>query len=196
MNDSSLRGRRPERPKATTDQTGPVDFQAFHAMYRGDYVRWASLYLGSRADAEDAVGEAMVELLGKWPTVLTQEEPAAYAWWLVKNRVKDAARSRSRHQKLADAIFTVTALQEAADPIGELENSLAVWQAIDALPDRQHDVVLMRYSLGLTVPETAAVLGITEATVRSTVRDARRRLRAALDLDTKKGHADDRSEVA
>jgi RNA polymerase sigma-70 factor (ECF subfamily) len=90
----------------------------------------------------------------------------------------------------------VTALQEAADPIGELENSLAVWQAIDALPDRQHDVILLRYSLGLTVPETAAVLGITEATVRSTVRDARRRLRAALDLDTKKGHADDRSEVA
>jgi RNA polymerase sigma-70 factor (ECF subfamily) len=81
VNDSSLRGRRPERPKITTCEAGPLDFQAFHALYRGAYVRWASLYLGSRADAEDAVDEAMVELLGKWPTVLTQEEPAAYAWW-------------------------------------------------------------------------------------------------------------------
>lgn len=183
MSESSLRGREPRRPKTIDGQ--PLDFQAFHATYCGTYIRWAEMYLGSRADAEDAVHEAMLELLGQWKKVLEQPEPAAYAWWLVKNRIKDAARSRSRRQKMADAIFATAALYESVDPIGELETSMALWEAIDALPERQHDVFLMRFSLDYSTRDTAGVLGITEATVRSTVRDARRRLAASLDLDPK-----------
>jgi len=162
----------------------PVDFTAFHTMHRGAYVRWASLYLGSRADAEDAVDDAMLEMLGKWPTVLSKPEPAAYAWTIVKSRTKDAARARDRRQKVVTtAAFMAACLGETTDPIGELETSLAIQQAIEELPERQHDVFVLRYSLEYTAQETADLLGITEATVRSTIRDARRRLIAALDLD-------------
>ncbi|MEC3992079.1 sigma-70 family RNA polymerase sigma factor [Actinacidiphila sp. DG2A-62] len=194
MNEYGLRGRRPRRTKIVVEDTQPLDFQAFHTLYRGDYVRWAELYLGSRADAEDAVDGAMLELLAQWAKVLEQAEPAAYAWWLVKNRVKDAARDRDRRQKMADAIFATRSLYEnVVDPIGELETTMALWQAIDALPERQHDVALMRLALGRTTRETAGVLGITEATVRSTLRDARRRLAEALGYDLKKGHDDARN---
>lgn len=194
MNEHGLRGRRPRRTKTTVDDLQPLDFQAFHTLYRGDYVRWAEMYLGSRADAEDAVDEAMLELLAQWAKVLKQAEPAAYAWWLVKNRVKDAARARDRRQKLTDAIFATRSLYESTDdPIGELETTMALWQAIDGLPERQHDVALLRMALGCSTSETAGVLGITEATVRSTLRDARRRLAEALGYDLKKGHDDDRS---
>jgi RNA polymerase sigma factor (sigma-70 family) len=194
LNEHRLRGRDSRLPKITVEQPQPLDFQAFHAMYRGRYVRWAQLYLGSRDEAEDAVDEAMLELLSQWAKVLEQPEPAAYAWWLVKNRVKDAARAISRRQKLTNAVFATAILYDnTADPIGELENSLALWQAIDALPERQHDVVLLRVNLGYTTRETAGVLGITEATVRSTLRDARRRLADALGLDSKKGHDDARN---
>ncbi|WP_335979386.1 MULTISPECIES: sigma-70 family RNA polymerase sigma factor [Streptomycetaceae] len=190
MNHDEAHGDRLPRAKADDDPdpdaaVQPLDFQAFHALYRGAYVRWAQMYLGSRADAEDAVHEAMLELLRHWRKALAQPEPAAYAWWLVKNRVRDAARSRSRRQKLADAIFTTELAHDTVDPIGALEVSIALWEAIDALPERQHDVFLMRYSLGYTVRQTADLLGITEATVRSTARDARRRLAAALDPDLK-----------
>lgn len=183
MTDSSLPGRRPRRSPTPVIEAQPIDFQAFHAMYRGKYVRWAEMYLGSRADAEDAVHEAMLELLAKWITVLSQPEPAAYAWCVVKNRIRDAARSRTRRQKMTDAVFATASLYDTADPIGELELSLALWEAIDALPERQHDVFLMKFCLDYTSRQTADVLGITEATVRSTIRDARRRLSAALDLD-------------
>lgn len=196
MTENSLRGSRRRSPKFVNVEMQPLDvldmqpldFQAFHTMYRGTYVRWAEIYLRSRAEAEDAVDEAMLELLGQWPKVLDQPEPAAYAWWLVKNRIKDAARDRDRRQKLTDAIFATRAVHETIDPIGELETAMALWEAIDALPERQHDVVLLRLSLGYTTRETAGVLGITEATVRSTLRDARRRLAAAFGLDLKKGH--------
>lgn len=184
MNEHSVRSSLPH-PVNLTEESKPIVFRAFHDSYRALYVRWAELYLGSRADAEDAVHDALLELMKKWSMVLAQAEPAAYAWWLVKNRVKDAARSRSRRQKMTDAIFATRALYETTDSIGELETSMALWEAIDALPERQHDVFLMRFSLGYSTRDTAHVLGITEATVRSTIRAIRRRLAEALELDLK-----------
>lgn len=181
MNENSVRGPLPRPSRITQDAQPLIVFQAFHDSYRGPYVRWAELYLGSRADAEDAVHDALLELMKKWSMVLAQAEPAAYAWWLVKNRVKDAARSRSRRQKMTDAIFATRALYDTIDPIGELETSMALWEAIDALPERQHDVFLIRFSLGYSNRDTAHVLGITEATVRA----IRRRLAEALEIDFK-----------
>ncbi|SHN38075.1 sigma-70 family RNA polymerase sigma factor [Actinacidiphila paucisporea] len=183
MSGSNLPGRRARRSRVI-ERPQPVDFTVFHTTHRGAYVRWASLYLGSRADAEDAVDDAMLEMLGKWPTVLSQPEPAAYAWTIVKSRTRDAARARDRRQKVISMAAVMAAcLGETIDPIGELETSMAVQQAVEDLPERQHDVFVLRFGLEYTVRETAEHLGITEATVRSTLRDARRRLKAALGLD-------------
>jgi RNA polymerase sigma-70 factor (ECF subfamily) len=194
LNEHRLRGRGQRLPKIGIEDSQPLDFQAFHALYRGRYVRWAQLYLGSRDDAEDAVHEAVLELLAQWDKILRQPQPAAYAWCLVKNRVRDAARARSRRQKLTDAVFATAALYgEATDPIGELENTLSLWEAIDDLPERQHDVFLLRHNLDYSTREVAEVLGITEATVRSTLRAARHCLADKLGIDSKKGHDDARN---
>jgi RNA polymerase sigma-70 factor (ECF subfamily) len=161
----------------------PVDFQAFHQMQRPAYVRWAELYLGSRADAEDAVDTAMLQLLTQWPCVLQQPEPAAYAWAVVKHRTIDAARARGRRPAPADltaAAFDAQAVRDAVDPIGQLEDNLSLYQAVKRLLERQQDVVALLYLLDYTTPQTARILGITEAGVRSTARYARRRLQHAL----------------
>jgi RNA polymerase sigma-70 factor (ECF subfamily) len=185
VNENSVRRSLPHPSKITQDAQPLVVFRVFHDSYRGPYMRWAELYLGSRANAEDAVHDALLELMKKWPMVLAQAEPGAYAWWLVKNCVKDAARSRTRRQKITDAIFATQALYETTDPIGELETSMALWEAVDALPERQHDGFLLRFNLGYSNRDTAHVLGITEATVRSTIRAIRRRLAEALGIDFK-----------
>ncbi len=51
----------------------PLDFEAFHRMYRPIYVHWAEIRLGSRADAEEAVDAAFEKLLRAWSAVLTKE---------------------------------------------------------------------------------------------------------------------------
>jgi RNA polymerase sigma-70 factor (ECF subfamily) len=187
------------RPPRVIELPGlPIDFQAFHQLHRPAYVKWAELFLNSRADAEEAVDHAMMQLLSQWPCVLQQPEPAAYAWTVLKHRTIDTARARGRRPVLIDtAAFDThavrTAARAAADPIGELEESLSIYQAIKALPERQHDVVVLRYSLGYTTSETATILGITEAGVRSTARYAKRRLKQALGLE--KGKGDDHTEV-
>ncbi|MFF6780625.1 sigma-70 family RNA polymerase sigma factor [Streptomyces sp. NPDC012510] len=169
----------------------PLDFEAFHRMHRPAYVGWAKTYLNNKADAEEAVDCAFEQLLIAWPEVLTKESPAAYAWQVMKNRTIDAARARGRREALIDsAAFETTALREAVNPIGQLEESINLFQAIEALPERQRDVVVLLYSHGHSAREAAEHLGITPAAVRSTARHARRRLQEILGL-AKEGQDDD-----
>ena len=43
------------------------------------------------------------------------------------------------------AVFEAAAVRHAIDPIGELEEVLPIYQAIEALPARQHDVIILRW---------------------------------------------------
>ncbi|MGP4114904.1 RNA polymerase sigma factor [Streptomyces sp. 4N509B] len=168
----------------------PADFRAFHQLYRPAYVRWAELYLGTRADAEEAVDRTFEQLAADWREVLSRDSPAGYAWTILKHRTIDAARARGRRPVVMDtAAFETRALHTAVDPIGELEESLSIYQAIRELPERQHDVIVLLYCIGYTTAETADILGISVPGVRSTARYARHRLKEALGLDQETGGA-------
>ncbi|UCM89195.1 sigma-70 family RNA polymerase sigma factor [Streptomyces marincola] len=161
----------------------PADFRAFHQLYRPAYVRWAELHLGDRAAAEETVDRAFEQLAADWSHVLRLDSPAGYAWALLKDRTVDAARARGRRPVVMDtAAFETHALHSAVDPIGELEESLGLYQAIRELPERQHDVIVLRYCIGYSSEETADILGISVPGVRSTARYARHRLKEALGL--------------
>ncbi|MFC9227406.1 RNA polymerase sigma factor [Streptomyces decoyicus] len=162
----------------------PADFRAFHELFRGVYIHWSELYLANLADAEEAVDEAFEQLCLSWTEVLEQENPNAYAWVVVKHRTIDHARARGRRPTVVDeAAFETAALRDAVDPIGELSESLHIYTAIQALPERQHDVIVLQYCLGYSTQETADILGVTPAGVRSTTRYARHRLQRALGLE-------------
>ncbi|MFI2436013.1 sigma-70 family RNA polymerase sigma factor [Streptomyces sp. NPDC018693] len=155
----------------------PLDFAAFHQMHRPRYVREAERCLGCRADAEEAVDEAFVQLAREWQQTLSTENPAAYAWRVVKNRVIDHARARGRRATLMDtAVFETVTLQGAEDAFEVIEQNLRLFRAISDLPERQRDVIRLRYCEGYSTAEVAFHLGITEAGVRSTERYAKRRL--------------------
>ncbi|WP_308251465.1 RNA polymerase sigma factor [Streptomyces albireticuli] len=51
------------------------------------------------------------------------------------------------------------------------------------LPERQYDVIVLRYVLGYPTSRVAEIMGISPATVRSHVRGARRRLAHDLHLE-------------
>jgi RNA polymerase sigma-70 factor (ECF subfamily) len=169
----------------------PPDFEAFHQMYRPLYVSWAKSRLGNWHDAEEAVDAAFEQLLKVWSTVLSKENPAAYAWRVLKNSTIDHSRTRDRRPALIGEAFETVALAQAVDPISQLEESLNLYTQIGQLPPRQMDVVLLHFGLGYSAVEIAAALGITPAGVRSTVRHARRRLQHAYGV--RKNLADDRT---
>lgn len=159
----------------------PLDFTAFHKQHRKTYVRWAERNLSSRADAEEAIDQAFEELALSWHSVLAHENPAAYAWRVMKNRTIDYARARRRRPALTDTLaFQTLALRDAADPIGELEDSLALAHAVDTLSERQRDVVHLRFYEQYSYAQIAVHMGITEPGARSLSRAARQKLRTAL----------------
>lgn len=169
------------RLSRTVPQHLPVEFAAFHEHHRPVYIRYAERRLCSRADAEEAVDDAFEQLARSWPEILAGENPAAYAWQVVSNRVTDCARARRRRTSLADTMaFETLALRNSPSPIEELESNLCLFQAVTRLAQRQQDVFVLLHCEGYSTAEVAAHLGITEAGVRSTDRYAKRRLRELL----------------
>ncbi|WP_438297691.1 sigma-70 family RNA polymerase sigma factor [Streptomyces sp. HUAS TT7] len=171
----------------------PVDFSAFHQMHRAAYVRWAYSYLGHRADAEEAVDAAFEQLLKAWEEILRTENPAGYAWMVLRNSTIDVHRLRRRALPLELAAFETAALIDAVDPIGQFEESSVLMAAIRQLPPRQMDIMVLLYLLDYPINRAADELGISPAGVRSNARHARRRLYALLGepTGTTEGHTDD-----
>ena len=67
-------------------------------------------------------------------------------------------------------------------PVVDVEGVLDIARAIASLPRRQRLAVELFYVLGLPVAECAVVMGCVVGTVSSTLSDARRSLRAQLEM--------------
>ncbi|RKN69916.1 sigma-70 family RNA polymerase sigma factor [Streptomyces klenkii] len=164
----------------------PADFVAFFSLLHRPYLRYAHLQLDSEPDAEWVVEEVFSQLALAWGEVRRHPNPAAYALAALKEKITKllAARRRGATALVETAAFA--AVREASrarlEVLDVLESRLGVYGAINRLPDRQYDVVLLRYVLGYPAHRVAAIMGITPATVRSHVRGARRRLAHDLEI--------------
>jgi RNA polymerase sigma factor (sigma-70 family) len=163
-------------------ERGPSAFEAFCRMHYPAYLAWASTYLNNEVDAENAVDSALEALLRIWPEVLRTESPAAYAWKLMKFHTVSLAKTRGRHDALIDSAFETIALREAVDPVGQLEETINLFQAIKELPERQRDVVVLIYLHGHSIHDAAYHLGIAPATARHIDLQARRAMQRYLRL--------------
>jgi RNA polymerase sigma-70 factor (ECF subfamily) len=71
---------------------------------------------------------------------------------------------------------------EVAGRVRSTDDRLDVEFAVARLPPRQRLAVDCFYFAGLSVADTAAVMGCSEGTVKSTLSDARERLRPLLEV--------------
>ncbi|MFI6287601.1 RNA polymerase sigma factor [Streptomyces sp. NPDC051018] len=173
-----------------------VTFEAFHEYHRRLWMRYAHTQVGRRA-AEAVAEKAFVRLRGSWEQALTQESVPRFAWTLLKEEVDAWLDQRGLEPQLAGTAGFERAVQRlvldgSCDGFSVLSEEIGLYSAISELPERQQDVVVLRYVLSCTEDETAGLLGIGTATVRSHVRHARgglaRRLGIPLDdLNRKDG---------
>lgn len=128
--------------------------------------------MGARPDeAEDAAQEAALRALGS-----TRAIERIDGWlFVVALRVWRARRMRERLLRPLDWFRGSTA---GPDPVrATLLGELA------KLPERQRQVMVARYVVGLSQKETAAALGIAQGTVTATQAQATRKLRSRLGDD-------------
>ena len=143
------------------------DWVAPHAVA----MRQLAARLAGRSDGEDVVQESLLRAWRRWGT-FRPERGTPRAWLLAI--VADQARQRRRRRRPPELVAQADAV--VFEPDVDLERAIA------RLADRQRLAVELHYFVGLGVKEVAAVMGCAEGTVKSTLADARARLRGWLDV--------------
>lgn len=145
-----------------------ADVALIYRQHHADLVRLALLLVGDRASAEDVVQDVFARLCTRG-RVLAQDSALAY----VRTAVVNGCRSMLRRRALARRVaITSTApwrdTQESAEHTAILaEDRRLMLAALAVLPGRRREVLVLRFYLGLPVAEVAAMLGISQGSVKS-----------------------------
>jgi RNA polymerase sigma-70 factor (sigma-E family) len=140
-------------------------------------VRFAYVMLGDRAAAEDVVQEAFCGLYRRWDRLAGDDKALAYVRSSVLNGCRSARRRKPRND-ISGVSQPWAASAESAAPAGEERRQ--VMRSLWRLPDRQREVLVLRFYLELSEAEIAAQMGIRPGTVRSTTSRALAALARAL----------------
>jgi RNA polymerase sigma-70 factor (sigma-E family) len=128
-------------------------------------VRLAYVMLGDRAAAEDVVQEAFGGLYRRWHDLSDKERALAY----VRSSVLNGSRSTLRRRRVQRIEATHQPPAASAETAAlTIEEHREVMRALRRLPDRQREVLVLRFYLDEPEAEIARVMGISPSTVRST----------------------------
>lgn len=138
-------------------------------------------------DVSESVSRACLSLMGKIPLLRTMEphRRAAYVAATVHNACLDLLMERSRRESHSVA-FDEAHPEPASNAVSverkfELEAQLdCVIRAIDRLPEKERQVMRMKYLLELDDEEIARRVGLSVSSLRKYISRARVRLRAML----------------
>jgi RNA polymerase sigma-70 factor (sigma-E family) len=139
---------------------------ALYQAYSLGLIRLAVVMLGDRAAAEDVVQEAFFGLYRRWHTLTDTANALSYVRSSVLNGSRTVLRRRASKRDEPAEPPPAAESAEATALIGEEHR--AVLAGIRRLPDRQREVLVLRYYLDLDEEEIATSMGISRSTVRST----------------------------
>lgn len=144
---------------------------------------YAARLLGDGAEAEDVTQEALLRLWRAAPGWRAGEaQVATWLYRVVTNLCTDRLRARKRRpaSTLDDAPEVPDGDRGAVAGMIEADRMAALQAALDALPDRQRQAVVLRHIEGFTNPEIAVVMDIGVEAVESLTARAKRALTAIL----------------
>ena len=151
-----------------------MDHETFAARVqalRGRLYRTAYLYLGSEADALEAVDEAVYQALRALKKL---RQPEFFDTWLTRILLNECHKELRRRKRLAPE----EALPETAG--ADAYDGLPLKEAVRRLPEDLRAVIILRFFAGLSQAETAAALEVPQGTVATRQRRALQLLRLEL----------------
>jgi RNA polymerase sigma factor (sigma-70 family) len=138
------------------------------------------------ADRDDIVQEALARAWSKRSQYDTSRgTPSAWLLAITADQARKAVRRMRTGGpllSLIDAPDAVPVSRPDLDTRPDLDARMDVDHAIMSLSERQRLAVDCYYFADLSVADTAAVMGCSEGTVKSTLSDARTRLRTLLEV--------------
>jgi RNA polymerase sigma-70 factor (sigma-E family) len=160
----------PGAARQAADEALTLVYQAHYALL----VRTAAVLVGDIATAEDVVQESFIAMHRAWWRLRDTSRALPY----LRRSVINKSRSVLRRRAVADRHLQPPALELPSALAGVLRSS--VLAALNALPARQREVVILRYYADLSEAEIAVALGISRGAVKSHAARAKDSLRAVL----------------
>ena len=144
---------------------------------------YARRMLSDAAEAEDVAQETMLRLWQVAPRWRTGEaRVSTWTYRVVSNLCTDRLRLRRRRpvMPLDDAPEVIDQSPGAEGALMQADRMAALQGALDTLPERQRQAVVLRHIEGLTNPEIAVVMDIGVEAVESLTARAKKSLAMAL----------------
>jgi len=151
---------------------------AFAYLFAQSY-RIARRIVGEPGAAEDIAAEALSRAYSHWSRI--GELPYRDAW--VLRVATNLALNTIRRKRV------VLRAPDAQSHDDATATRLALVAALNALPARQREVIVLRHLAELSEVEVAERLGLSLGTVKTHLRRAKHALRLQLDVDVRPGEA-------
>lgn len=163
----------------------PAERALLARLQHGDNDAWAELTrthgprlfaylrhnLPTATDAEDALSETMLAAVRALPKFDGRVSLATFLYSIAYRKMADFWRQRTATSELTEGIAAV----EHNGHRAELD------ELLDGLPETSKQVLLLRYQVGLSVSEIAAVIDRSYKGTESLLSRARAQLRSAID---------------
>ena len=129
---------------------------------RNKLYRTAYMYLGSEADALDAVDEAVYKGL---VSIKTLRQPEYFGTWIMRILINECNAEFRRRKHMVT-------LEELPETAATQCDALSIREAILRLPKELKEPVILRYFSCLSTAETALALKIPQGTAATRLRRA------------------------
>lgn len=155
-----------------------TEFEEFVRSGSRRLLRTAYLLTGERTEAEDLLQITLMRVARHWKTAGTA--PGPYATRVLVNLSRDRAR-RARRRVVEAPWAEAVSMPAPDEELGEqVARRALLIAALARLPDRQREVLVLRFYGDLSIDETAAATGASPGTVKSHTSRALARLRELL----------------
>jgi RNA polymerase sigma-70 factor (sigma-E family) len=150
---------------ASTRWDADAAVEGLYATHYRQLVRLSVLLVRDVETAEEVVQDSFVAMHGRWRSLKEPQKGLAYLRQTVVNRSRSVLRPRGVQARYTPPV--------AADRPGADEDAMvserrnAVLDALRELPDRQREVLALRYYLDLSEADIAETLGISRGAVKS-----------------------------
>jgi RNA polymerase sigma-70 factor (sigma-E family) len=145
-------------------------------------VRLAYALTGDQGHAEDVAQTAFARAYASWPKVRRAGDPEAYVRRIVINENRNRFRKQRVAERLTDSLPEPGPGTGTGDATSQYDQRSALFAALQRLGPKQRAVVVLRYWLGLTEAEAAAILNCSVGTVKSQASRALASLRQSAEL--------------
>ena len=156
----------------------PAELQQFYVAEYPKLVGTLTLYCGDADLARELAQETVVRICRDWERVRDMASPGGWAHRVAINLANSRFRRRAAGRRALARVRAREGDAVSVDPDGA--DTVAVREALKALPERSRRAVVLRYYAGLSTDEVAAALGVRPGTARSLLSRATASLRELL----------------